>query len=55
MSSQSNTTTHIGGGVIKVSQGTMGTYTIDTGTSKGKDFGGRGASDSAVFHLLIYT
>ena len=54
MSSQSNTTTHLGGGTIKVSQGTSGTYTIDTGSELGKVLGGRGTSDTAVFHVLIY-
>jgi RHS repeat-associated protein len=40
MGSQSNTTTHLGGGTIQTSKGTSGTFKVDTDGTPGRDLGG---------------
>ena len=54
MSSQSNTTTHLGGGTIQISKGRTGTFTIDTNGAPGRELGGKGSIHDATFHVLKY-
>jgi RHS repeat-associated protein len=54
MSTPSNTTQHLGGGTIRPSQGTQGTFTVATGSQRGKALGGRGKSNDATFSVLKY-
>ena len=54
MSSPANTTQHLGGGTIKQSQGTAGTFKVDTKGKPGKSLGGKGAVHNATFNVLKY-
>ncbi|RZI59902.1 MAG: hypothetical protein EOP14_03335, partial [Pseudomonas sp.] len=54
MSSPANTTQHLGGGSIKPSRGTAGTFKVDTKGKPGKDLGGKGAIHDATFNVLKY-
>jgi RHS repeat-associated protein len=54
MSTPSNTTQHLGGGTIKPSQGTPGTFKVDTKGPPGQVLGGKGAIHDATFSVLKY-
>jgi len=54
MSNPSNTTQHLGGGTIKPSKGTAGTFQVDTKGVPGKALGGKGALHDATFNILKY-
>lgn len=54
MSSPANTAQHLGGGTIKTSRGTAGTFKVDTKGKPGKDLGGKGAIHDATINVLKY-
>ncbi|KWC74349.1 type IV secretion protein Rhs [Burkholderia cepacia] len=54
INSPSNTIGEIGGGVIKPSMGTTGTFTVSTKGAPGVMLGGNGAAHDATFHILRY-
>ncbi len=54
MANPSNTTQHLGGGNIKPSKGTAGTFRVDTKGVPGKALGGKGALHDATFNILKY-
>jgi RHS repeat-associated protein len=54
MKNPANSTRHLGGGVVKPSSGTKGTFTVDTHGAPGEPLGGHGAKHDAIFNLLIY-
>ncbi|WP_183133248.1 RHS repeat-associated core domain-containing protein, partial [Pseudomonas syringae] len=54
MANPSNTTQHLGGGTIKPSKGTAGTFQVDTKGVPGKALGGKGALHDATFNILKY-
>ena len=55
MSANSNTVSGIGGGIIKTSNGTSGTFILATGNKKYTSvFGPRGTVIDAIFHVLRY-
>ena len=54
MTKPANTTQHLGGGTIKPSAGTKGSFKVDTKGKPGVPLGGKGAQHNATFNLLIY-
>ena len=54
MTKPANTTQHLGGGTIKPSAGTKGSFKVDTKGKPGVPLGGKGAKHNATFNLLIY-
>ncbi|MBT2310355.1 type IV secretion protein Rhs, partial [Pseudomonas fluorescens] len=54
MTKPANTTQHLGGGTIKPSAGTKGSFKVDTKGKPGVPLGGKGAHHNATFNLLIY-
>ena len=55
MSSQSNTTTHLGGGTIQIAKGRTGTFTIDTNGAPGRELRGKGSIYDATFYVIKYS
>ncbi|WP_434654363.1 PAAR/RHS domain-containing protein [Pseudomonas sp. R3-56] len=54
MTKPANTTQHLGGGTIKPSAGTKGSFKVDTKGKPGVPLGGKGAQHNATFNVLIY-